>query len=258
MKKLFLFLAVFFTYQTLVVAQYSTFNAHSHNDYAGVVPFWNAWHNHFGSIEADIWAVDGNLIVAHDKKDIKASNTIDALYIEPIVKLFKNNGGRAWYERNGSFQLLVDLKTPADPTLGILAAKLAKYPEVFDPSVNPNAVRVVISGNRPELVDYGKYPSFIFFDGLLDLNYTSDVLIRVPLFSENLARFTAWKGNGPLPGRDLKKLTRLIDSLHTINKKVRFWNAPDGENAWRSFQSMGVDYINTDKVNELGKFLEGK
>jgi len=44
-----------------VKAQYSTFNAHSHNDYINKVPFRLAYDNHFGSIETDIWAVENEL-----------------------------------------------------------------------------------------------------------------------------------------------------------------------------------------------------
>lgn len=34
---------------------YSTSNAHSHNDYEQDFPFWNAWKQGFGSVEADIF-----------------------------------------------------------------------------------------------------------------------------------------------------------------------------------------------------------
>ena len=72
-------------------AQYTALNAHSHNDYANEMPFWLAYNNHFGSIEADIWAVKGDLFVAHNTSDIKPERTLDILYIQPIVKLFKEN-----------------------------------------------------------------------------------------------------------------------------------------------------------------------
>jgi len=46
-----------------VQAQYSTINAHSHNDYSQDIPFFLAYKAHFGSIEADIWAVDGAFLL---------------------------------------------------------------------------------------------------------------------------------------------------------------------------------------------------
>ena len=50
--------------------------AHAHNDYEHARPLLDALDRGFGSIEADIWLVDGALLVAHDLKDVrKASST---------------------------------------------------------------------------------------------------------------------------------------------------------------------------------------
>lgn len=239
-----------------VTAQYTTLNAHSHNDYSNDIPFWLAYYNHFGSIEADIWAVNGELFVAHDRNDITAERTLDALYIMPLVRLFGHNNRKPWHDHAGVVQLLIDLKTPADPTLSILAAKLAKYPEVFDPKVNPAAVRIVISGNRPEASDFTSYPAFILYDGLIDGNYNKEQLERIPLFSEDLAKFTKWRGIGDMSDSDRKKLSEVIRSVHDKGKKIRFWNAPDNIAAWKTFMSLGIDFINTDHINELAEFLE--
>lgn len=60
---------------------------------------------------------------------------------------------------------MIDLKTPLHPTIDRLIAKLEKHPEVFDPAVNPYAVRVVITGSRPDPSAFGEFPHFISFDG---------------------------------------------------------------------------------------------
>jgi len=237
-------------------AQYTTLNAHSHNDYENVIPFWIAYYNHFGSIEADIWAIDNELYVAHNRADVKPEQTLDALYIQPVVKLFRYNGGKVWNDFPGVFQLLIDPKTAAEPTLTLLIEKLKHYPDVFDPSVNKNAVRVVISGNRPEPGLFGNYPGFIFFDGLLNKKYTEDQLKRVPMYSENLRKFTLWDGKSDIPARDLARLKSVIDSVHALNKGIRFWNAPDNPAAWKTFMDLQVDFINTDKINELADYLK--
>ncbi len=91
----------------------------------------------FGSIEADIWAIDGELFVAHNKTDIKAGRTLESLYIEPVADLFRKNGGRAWKDHPGTFQLLIDLKTPAEITMSVLVEKLKPYRDVFDLEINP-------------------------------------------------------------------------------------------------------------------------
>jgi alkaline phosphatase len=239
----------------LLTAQYTTLNAHSHNDYENTPPFWLAYNNHFGSIEADIWAVNGDLLVGHDQKDLRSGMTLDSLYIQPIVGIFRKSGGKAWSDSPNTFQLLIDLKTQTEPALSILVSKLRKFQEVFDPAINPNAVRIVITGNRPHPAEFHNYPGFIFFDGLLNLKYDSVQIERVPLYSENFRKFSTWSGSGEITSKEELRLRNTIDSVHSIKKKIRFWNSPDDFNAWKTFMQMGVDYINTDHIEKLGNYL---
>jgi L-ascorbate metabolism protein UlaG (beta-lactamase superfamily) len=235
--------------------QYTTLNAHSHNDYVNPIPFRLAYDNHFGSVETDIWAVNNELYVAHSKAEIKPANTLDSLYIQPIVKIFRKNLGKAWIDYSSSFQLLVDLKTLTEPTLSLLVEKLKNYPDVFDTNVSKNAVRVVITGNRPVPADFSKYPEFINYDGIIGQDYNEQQLKKVALYSENIKIFTPWNGEGSMVPKDKIRLQHIIDSVHAQNKKIRFWNAPDDINAWETFISMGVDYINTDHIVKLAEFL---
>jgi len=71
MKNLILFILLLICTLSSIEAQYSTRNAHSHNDYSNDIPFWLAYYNHFGSIEADIFAVEGDLFVAHNKSELQ-------------------------------------------------------------------------------------------------------------------------------------------------------------------------------------------
>jgi hypothetical protein len=256
MKKLFSLIVLFLCVSISVFAQYTTLNAHSHNDYEQKTPFYLAYNARFGSIEADIWAVDGELYVAHNKSEITASRTLDLLYIQPIVALFKKNGGKAHRDSPSTFQLLIDLKTDVTPTLSLLVEKLKKYPEVFDPAANKNAVRITITGNRPKPEEFRDYPAFIFFDGNIDKKYDALQLKRVALFSENLGDFTRWKGKDAIPEMEAVRLKQIIDSVHGIHKTIRFWNAPDTPQAWKTLMTMKVDFLNTDHILELATFLD--
>lgn len=255
MKKLLIVILLFISLVP-VKAQYTTLNAHSHNDYEQGRPFYLAYNAHFGSIEADIWAVDGDLFVAHNKSDIKPERSLDSLYILPIVRLFRKNGGKAWNDHASTFQLMIDLKTAVEPTLTLLVEKLKKYPDVFDSKVNGNAVRIVITGNRPEPSGFGKYPLFISFDGNVRLKYDNQQLKRIALYSENLKEFTAWNGVEAMQDKEEKRITQIIDSVHRIGKKIRFWNAPDTSPSWKTLMNLKVDYINTDHIPELAAYLK--
>lgn len=256
MKKLLAALILLGSISLSGMAQYTTLNAHSHNDYEQKTPFYLAYNAHFGSIEADIWAVDGELFVAHARNKITPSRTMDQLYIQPIVELFKKNKGQTWNDSKATFQLLIDLKTGVEPTLSLLVTKLKKYPEVFDPSVNKNAVKITITGNRPDPSKFGNYPDFIFFDGNISLKYEAEQLKRIGIYSENLGNYSSWKGIEAIPAKDQARLKGIIDSVHSIGKRIRFWNAPDSPEAWKKLMSLKVDYLNTDHIAELSDFLK--
>ena len=133
---------------------------HSHNDYAQRVPFYQAYAQQVSSIEADVFLHDGQLLVGHDVEDLRADMTFEALYVEPIVTLFARNGGRAFRDSDRTLQLMVELKSETDPTLRAVAALLGRWPEVFDPEVNPAAVRVAVTGRVPAPEAFDRYPPF--------------------------------------------------------------------------------------------------
>lgn len=232
---------------------------HSHNDYQRHVPFYQAYSQQVYSIEADIFAFEGKpLLVGHSLSDLSDDMTLERMYIRPIVNIFENNAGRAWYNSDNIFQLLIDLKTPVEPTLNRLIDLVKKYPEVFDPETNPLAVRVVITGFVPAPGNFSEYPGYIFFDGLPHSDYTPDQLNRVALISLPLHKYTSWKGEGVLPPQDKNNIQVEIDRAHAMGKMIRFWGAPDNELAWTTLSVMGADIINTDKVERCTEFFGNK
>jgi hypothetical protein len=50
--------------------------AHAHNDYEHARPLFDALDRGFCSVEADVYLIDGELLVAHDRKDVKAGRTL--------------------------------------------------------------------------------------------------------------------------------------------------------------------------------------
>lgn len=239
-----------------VVAQQYPVRIHSHNDYKQTVPFYEAYSQKVYSIEVDLFYKGKEFYVAHDEEDINPELTFDALYLNPILSLYRHNEGRAWKGSDEKMQLLVEIKSDnTDAFLKALQRKLNKYPEVFNPSVNPYAVRIVITGNVPEPEDFDKYTSYILFDGNLSEDYTEKQLERVGVFSTNFRDLSKWNGKGSLVKEDKKKVVAAIEKAHAQGKQIRFWGAPDGMTAWNTFHMLGVDYINTDKVEKCTAFF---
>ena len=78
-------------------------NLHSHNDYEKPFPFWEAYNQGFGSIEADIFLVNDSLMVSHSFKDIQRDRRLETMYLQPLDSLIKKNELRAY---PGSDQVL--------------------------------------------------------------------------------------------------------------------------------------------------------
>lgn len=228
---------------------------HSHNDYAQRVPFYQAYAQQVSSIEADIFLHDGQLLVGHDVEDLRADMTFEALYVEPIVTLFARNGGRAFRDSDQTLQLMVELKSETDPTLRAVAALLGRWPEVFDPEVNPAAVRVAVTGRVPAPEAFDRYPRFLGFDGAWDADYTPEQLERIALISTNFRDFSQWNGKGTIIPAEKERLEQVIDRAHEQGKPVRFWNAPEGTTVYYTFYDMGIDYINTDNPEVCAAFF---
>lgn len=230
---------------------------HSHNDYYQRVPFYEAYAQQVYSIEVDVYVTEsGEVLVAHDPHELDAGRKLDDLYIQPIVKVYEANGGRAWRDSDKRFVLMIDLKTSSATTLPRVADLLARHPHVFDESKNPFAVQVVITGNMPEPHQFSAYPRFMGYDGRLDVAYASGHLEQVAFISENFARYSTWKGKGRLPEAEYNRLKDAIATAHAMGKKIRFWGTPDDVVSWSILRQMGVDIINTDRIADCRTFFD--
>lgn len=219
---------------------------HSHNDYDQSVPFWKAYSAGVTSIEADVYLKGNELLVAHDKDELRADRTLEGLYLEPLQTVI------ALGLEPRSIQLLIDIKSEAYQTLEVLVKLLDNYPEI----TGSEQTSFVISGNRPALEDYVKYPSHIYFDyQRLDSVADSLVLDKIAMISLNFTNYSGWNGKGRLTREDLNKVVSIIDKAHALGKPFRFWATPDSKSAWKALSDLGVDLINTDKPFECVEYF---
>lgn len=231
---------------------------HSHNDYQRTVPLFQAYAQKVRTVECDMHYMGGStFLVGHDRDELSKDVTFDNTYLEPIVRLYKLNGGSAWADDpKRDFQLMIDIKSD-DPEafLKALIRKLRKYPEVFDRTVNPHACQVIITGNRPPVETYPSYPAMISFDGTLDKTYTPEQLAKVWLISECFDDYCQWNGKGTLIHAEEVKVREAIAKAHAMGKPIRFWGCPDTVTTWYTWINFGIDYINTDHPEKCCEFL---
>lgn len=253
LNKQLLFLSFFIT--TASFAQptsYTVSNAHSHNDYEQPVPLYTAYNEGFGSIEADIFWHNGELLVAHTTKELELHRTLEELYLKPLLAFIEKNKGHIYADSTRRLQLMIDIKTEAITTLSKLVELLQKYPVLTQCS----SLQIAISGNRPDVSAFTSYPAFINFDGELQKEYPAAALSRIVMMSDDLKKYTGWNGKDIIPAPQWSTLQQAVSRAHALNKPVRFWGAPDFTNAWRHLIRLKVDYINTDSIKPLADFLD--
>ena len=256
MKRLYRILFFFaFTAWTVIVTgqekRYTTANGHAHNDYLNPRPFYQAYENGFGSIEADIFPVGGKLHVAHRRDEIKKENTLTRLYIEPLLKEMKAGHSRKVF-------LLIDIKQDHKTCLQLLISELEPLQTYLAKPGVQGPLTVVISGERPLPPDYRNYPEFIFYDSDLKQKHSADEWARVALVSLPFNKLSGWKGDRDPVEDELRSVKNIIDSVHRAGKPIRFWAAPDNVLSWEWQKKLKVDLIGTDRIRELSEFLKSE
>jgi hypothetical protein len=232
--------------------------AHAHNDYVHPQPLADALAHGFTSVEADIWLVDGELLVAHDLEAARSGRTLAALYLDPLRDLVDRNGGRV-FPSGSEFLLWIDIKSEAESTYAALRPILAAYGSMltrFRPErIDAGAVTVILSGNRPRDTLARQMERYAALDGRLpDLDGSAPPSL-IPFISDNWQTHFTWRGGVPFPDEEREKLTAIVRRAHSQQRRVRFWAIPDEGAGWEACLLAGVDLINTDRLDALKTFL---
>jgi len=237
-------------------------NAHAHNDYRHPRPLLDALEQGFTSVEADIYLVEGELLVAHDPVELVQRRRLEDLYLKPLHERVKRNGGRVFKEE-ADFTLLIDLKSDGKTTYQALSKLLAGYADMLTAvnkgRVEKRAVTVVISGERDWEGIAAEATRHAGVDGRLSDLDSDRPAHLMPLISDRWSAHFKWSGEGPQPEEEKRRLKEIVQKAHEKGRRVRFWATPESKAVWKALREAGVDLINTDKLKELRAFLvEGR
>ncbi|MGH3429081.1 MAG: hypothetical protein ACRDQZ_16200, partial [Mycobacteriales bacterium] len=225
--------------------------SHSHNDSQQHVPLWTALRHGFVSVEADTWAVDGQLLVGHDRADLRPVRTLQTTYLEPLAMLIAETGA-VHPGFGGPFRLLLDVKNDPDVTYSLLEGALAEYAEIvtrYDGArVTIGLVSVVMTGDYPWETIGSQRHRLVACDGQLSdpKSYASATLM--PTVSEPWHNQFRWRGFGNIPTEEREKLHRITAETAASGRTLRFWGTPLGpaharRAIWNELAAAGVGYI---------------
>ncbi|MDX2529180.1 phosphatidylinositol-specific phospholipase C/glycerophosphodiester phosphodiesterase family protein [Streptomyces europaeiscabiei] len=242
--------------------------AHAHNDYDHPRPLLDALDHRFGSVEADVFLVGDQLLVAHDPAGLDPTRTLESLYLDPLAARVRAHHGSVYRGYRRPLRLLIDIKTEGASTYLALDRHLRRHRHLFTTfahgRVYPGAVTAVISGDRAARVPMeAQTVRRAFYDGrLTDLASAKPAPASfIPLISDNWTLNFTWQGVGPFPRAERAKLRTIVSTAHRRGQTVRFWATPDlagpaRDALWAELIAADVDHLNTDDLAGLEAFLD--
>ncbi|MEV6548456.1 phosphatidylinositol-specific phospholipase C/glycerophosphodiester phosphodiesterase family protein [Streptomyces sp. NPDC051597] len=239
--------------------------AHAHNDYEHPHPLLDALAHGFTSVEADVFLVDGQLLVAHDPAGLDPTRTLERLYLDPLMARVRAHHGSVYRGHHRPVQLLVDIKTDGAAAYRELDRRLRPYRRMLSTyaygRVTPGAVTPVVSGDRGARAPMeAQQVRHAFYDGRPEDLGTAATAAFIPLVSGNWTQSFTWLGTGPFPAAERRRLRAFVARAHAHRQRVRFWATPDlpgpeRDALWRELLAADVDHINTDDLAGLEAFL---
>jgi len=233
--------------------------AHSHNDYEHARPLQDALNAGFASVEADIYLVDGKLLVAHDRKDVQPERTLEALYLRPIMDRIQRTG--SVQPGVSTFQLMIDIKANATDVLPVLDRALKPYERVLShgssTDYSSGALEIVLSGDRPIRQLAARRERNIFVDARIeDLKSPQPGVFR--MVSEAWLSHIPWFGSGLISRKNREWLSDYVRRADDLGIKSRFWGLPDTPAGWRILDAAGVSWIGTDKLDACAAWMAAR
>jgi hypothetical protein len=232
--------------------------AHSHNDYAHARPLLDALDAGFRSVEADVYYAGGKLAVSHDGKG--ATGTLESLYLAPLQARIASHHGSV-YGDGEPFRLVIDLKDADDHLPAAIDAVFARYPMLArfagDHYVR-GPVEIVFTGDEAmkravvARTCWGTRDTNVFSanEPVVDTRWTDFALDWHESFD--------WDGDGTMPDDDRRTLAYLVGYAHALHRKLRLYGAPDRPSVWAAECAAGVDFISTNDLAGLARYLRSR
>lgn len=236
--------------------------AYAHNDYKNAHPLSDAIALGYRGAEADFFLEDGELLVAHDRKDIRTDRTLAALYLDPLQAIVAREGRVC---ADGSpFILNIESKEAGAATYAALHALLAEYADMLtrveDGREIAGPVQVILVGWYPPLAELAaqprRYAAVQCYLKDLPADHATLPAHLLRLITVQYPRYFGWTGMGIVPNRFEQRLSALIAARDAVSGRVtRVIKAPRDERIYRALLDGGVDLIGTRSLDRTRRLL---
>lgn len=219
--------------------------AYSHNDYRNRRPLLDALELGFRGVEADVFRVGTELLVGHDRRELRASRTLSQTYLQPL----RDRQRACGYVLPDAtpFFLNVELKDPDTTAFRYLLGELQQYEELFrvsGPTGGP-PVRVTLVGWWP-IADPTDWPEYLCVQLVVERHRLPAVPANqsvVGLLSIDYGKVLRWRGHGDVPSADKQALAAARALAGRLAVPLRVHHAPVDSRVYRWLLSEGVTLI---------------
>ncbi|MCX7743073.1 MAG: hypothetical protein N2167_00765 [Flavobacteriales bacterium] len=232
--------------------------AHAHNDYMNEHPLMDALELGFTSIEIDVCLYKNTLRVSHNPIFLSFKQTLQELYLDPLVRRIQQNGGRVYAGYDAPLVLMIDLKGDGNKSYPVLRQLLKPYKHLLTiyrkDSVFPGPIQINISGNVPVDLIRNELERWVTIDGSVSKGLDSIISpMLVQRVSSPYRHFFKWRGMGKQPPDEKRVMDSLAHIAQLQHKELRFYAAGNNKKVWKALIDAGVYWIN---VDDLRKFYD--
>lgn len=229
--------------------------AFAHNDYHQRRPLFDALQQGFTAVEADVFLVDGQLLLGHGRRDVEPGRTLTSVYLDPLADLVEHRGH---VYADQALMLLVDVKSEAGPTYAALHDVLTAYQGMLTQYRHDGTlsgpVRVVVSGHT----DLAQMEKQLVRYATADVRSTHLEQTLSPVVSMVSDKWAEqfrwlWLAERWMRRREQAKVARLVDRIHDAGCTARFWGILP--RTWPTLLAAGVDHVIAEDLPGLRKFL---
>jgi hypothetical protein len=223
--------------------------AYAHNDYRNRRPLHDALALGYRGVEADYVVVQGQLLVAHSRKEADPQRTLETLYLQPLRDRVRRCGR---VTLDGSpFLLTIEAKEAGRSGYTALRSALLRYDDILR-TVTPAGVRdgpveVVLVGWHPPLGELAAESLRVVTVQRRITRGGADPVDStglVGLLSINYGRAFKWRGRGPPPDVDRQMFRRIEDARRSSpGVRIRAYNVPAEPPVYQLLLDSGVDLI---------------
>lgn len=216
---------------------------HGHNDYEQDNPLTDSLDAGCTSIGVDVFLQSGELRIGHAANETIPGRTLTSEYLD--------------HARIGELdQLMIDMKISAGFTAEQVFAEIVAVVTAH-PATSGGTLPVIVSGTRPAYTTGVSHPSWVQFDGHMDLTDLAAPVSAVPIISVDWTDYISWSGTGLLSTTHERILWGLSAHAWENGKQLRFWNTADNTAVWRQLWRAGVDWVGADNLAAFAAWRSG-